>query len=315
MSQRQNLGIAGHAAHLVHPQPPLPANRALTRARSLRVVAYITEHKARKYADMSVGVPKEVAEGERRVAVTPAVVATLRKQGFGQVLVERGAGAGAEFNDEEYAAAGATLVDHAGALGADMLLKVGHSQGDSRGGGGRPAGGLIKARNRQREAPPPPGSPHMCTRTRACAWAPLLQVRPPTTEEVGHMKPHANLISYVYPARNAELLEALSAKHATVVRAWPWRRGLRTCAVVGGGRERRSRPVGPAAGNLPRRSGTCTPIPGKQRARGGYAARGLLTPRRPACACARPFPSCRPRLALAGGHGLHPAHAVARPDL
>jgi hypothetical protein len=46
----------------------------------------------------SAGVPKEVFDGERRVAVTPTVVKTLLKQGFKGVLVESGAGGKAEFN-------------------------------------------------------------------------------------------------------------------------------------------------------------------------------------------------------------------------
>jgi len=46
----------------------------------------------------SAGVPKEVATGERRVALTPTVVGSLLKQGFKQVLVEAGAGAAAEFS-------------------------------------------------------------------------------------------------------------------------------------------------------------------------------------------------------------------------
>jgi hypothetical protein len=43
------------------------------------------------------GVPKEIFENERRVALTPAVVSTLLKAGFKSVVVEKGAGAAAEF--------------------------------------------------------------------------------------------------------------------------------------------------------------------------------------------------------------------------
>lgn len=44
------------------------------------------------------GVPKEIFENERRVAITPAGVAALTKAGFKSVLVESSAGALAEFS-------------------------------------------------------------------------------------------------------------------------------------------------------------------------------------------------------------------------
>lgn len=53
-----------------------------------------------------VGVPKETAAGEKRVATVPDVVAKLVKLGF-QVAVESGAGDAANFADETYRAAGA----------------------------------------------------------------------------------------------------------------------------------------------------------------------------------------------------------------
>lgn len=58
---------------------------------------------------MKVAVPKEVFEGETRVALIPALVETLRKQGH-EVLVESGAGALAWFSDDQYRQAGATIV-------------------------------------------------------------------------------------------------------------------------------------------------------------------------------------------------------------
>ena len=57
--------------------------------------------------------PRETFENECRVALTPAGVAALRKAGFREVVVESSAGARANFNDEEYRAAGATVVDSA----------------------------------------------------------------------------------------------------------------------------------------------------------------------------------------------------------
>jgi H+-translocating NAD(P) transhydrogenase subunit alpha len=58
---------------------------------------------------MRVGVPKETAPGERRVALVPELVSRLAGGGF-EVVVERGAGEAASFEDGAYAEAGATLV-------------------------------------------------------------------------------------------------------------------------------------------------------------------------------------------------------------
>ncbi len=74
---------------------------------------------------MLVGVPKETKDQENRVALTPGGVAELTHHGH-PVLVERGAGAGSGFGDEEYAAAGAELVDaHEEVFArAALILKV-----------------------------------------------------------------------------------------------------------------------------------------------------------------------------------------------
>jgi len=73
---------------------------------------------------MVIGVPKESAEGERRVALVPEVVRKLTDSGL-EVVVERGAGAGALIPDAQYEAAGAKLVDGpAAAFGADVVVKV-----------------------------------------------------------------------------------------------------------------------------------------------------------------------------------------------
>jgi len=58
---------------------------------------------------MKIGVPKETAANERRVAVTPDVAGRLVKAGL-SVVVERGAGEAASFGDDAYGAVGATLV-------------------------------------------------------------------------------------------------------------------------------------------------------------------------------------------------------------
>jgi alanine dehydrogenase len=74
---------------------------------------------------VKVGVPAEVKDGEFRVAVTPAGVHELARAGH-QVFVEAGAGAGSALPDEEFAAAGATILRAAGDVWAagDLILKV-----------------------------------------------------------------------------------------------------------------------------------------------------------------------------------------------
>jgi NAD(P) transhydrogenase subunit alpha len=72
---------------------------------------------------MRIGVPKEVAPNERRVALTPDVAGRLVKSGF-DVNVERGAGTAAFFPDAAYAAAGVTLAERAAILQSDIVLQV-----------------------------------------------------------------------------------------------------------------------------------------------------------------------------------------------
>lgn len=74
---------------------------------------------------MKIGVPKEIKADERRVGATPAGVRAFAANGH-QVLVERGAGAGSGFTDQEYTKAGAQLLDSAADVwaGTDMVLKV-----------------------------------------------------------------------------------------------------------------------------------------------------------------------------------------------
>ncbi len=71
----------------------------------------------------TVGVPRETAPGERRVAATPETAGRLAKAGY-EVTVEAGAGAGAFFLDAEFEAAGARLGSRVDALGADVVLTV-----------------------------------------------------------------------------------------------------------------------------------------------------------------------------------------------
>ena len=72
---------------------------------------------------MLIGVPLETADGETRVSVTPETTKKLKAQGH-VVRVQSGAGVKASATDEAYTAAGAEITDAAGALGADLVLKV-----------------------------------------------------------------------------------------------------------------------------------------------------------------------------------------------
>jgi NAD(P) transhydrogenase subunit alpha len=83
---------------------------------------------------LMVGVPKETAVGERRVALIPDTVKRLTGQGL-SVLIQRSAGGAAFFSDEAYADAGATVVDGAAAIydGADIVCKVQRSSDDEVG--------------------------------------------------------------------------------------------------------------------------------------------------------------------------------------
>jgi NAD(P) transhydrogenase subunit alpha len=73
---------------------------------------------------MIVGIPRESCPGERRVAVVPAVVASLRQAGL-EVMLEHGAGEAAGFPDDLYAQQGATFADRPAMFErADILLMV-----------------------------------------------------------------------------------------------------------------------------------------------------------------------------------------------
>jgi len=74
---------------------------------------------------MLIGVPREIASGERRVALVPEVVPQLTRAGH-QVVVEQDAGLRAGFTDDAYRAVGCALVDTAREIysTAQMILKV-----------------------------------------------------------------------------------------------------------------------------------------------------------------------------------------------
>jgi len=74
---------------------------------------------------MIIGVPKEIKDGEKRVAVTPQGVDALVSHHH-RVLVEKGAGEGSGFSNEEYAKAGAFIVERKEDVWneAEMVVKV-----------------------------------------------------------------------------------------------------------------------------------------------------------------------------------------------
>lgn len=122
------------------------------------------------YKQVTVGVPKEIFQNEKRVALSPAGVQALVKQGF-NVVVESGAGDASKFSDDQYKEVGAKIQGTKEVLASDLVVKV-----------------------------------------RAPMLNPALGVH-----EVDLLKPSSTLISFVYPAQNADLLNKLSEKKATVL--------------------------------------------------------------------------------------------------
>ncbi len=78
-----------------------------------------------KFRGLVIGVPREIMKGERRVAAMPDTVNKMVAEGA-TVLVEKGAGEGSYFHDDEYAAAGAKIVEDVREVfeKADIILKV-----------------------------------------------------------------------------------------------------------------------------------------------------------------------------------------------
>jgi NAD(P) transhydrogenase subunit alpha len=115
---------------------------------------------------VKIGAPREIFEGERRVALTPQSALALKKLGY-ESLVESGAGLAAGFSDAAYAEAGVTVVPSA----ADLW-----SQADV-----------------------------------------VAKIRPPEVAEVDLAHQGQILVSFLYPAQNAELLETLKGKGVTAL--------------------------------------------------------------------------------------------------
>ena len=74
---------------------------------------------------MIIGIPKEIKEQERRIALVPSAAELLTKRGHA-VLLEKNGGIGSGYSDEEYRKAGADIVDLAKDVfaRADMIVKV-----------------------------------------------------------------------------------------------------------------------------------------------------------------------------------------------
>lgn len=74
---------------------------------------------------MIIGVPKEIKTHENRVALLPGGVTAMKSNGH-EVLVEKGAGVGSGFPDEQYISAGAKIIDDVEKLWdqAEMIMKV-----------------------------------------------------------------------------------------------------------------------------------------------------------------------------------------------
>jgi NAD(P) transhydrogenase len=114
------------------------------------------------YTSLTVGAPREIFPDERRVSLTPHNVTLLKKKGFAHVLVEKHAGAQAQFLDEEYIAAGAAIVSRNELFDrTDIMLKV---------------------------------------------------QAPSVADEAKGMKEGSTVISFLYPAKNKAVVDALASR-------------------------------------------------------------------------------------------------------
>jgi NAD(P) transhydrogenase subunit alpha len=72
---------------------------------------------------MRVAVPKEIKDGEKRVALVPDIISKLTKAGL-EVVIESGAGVSAQAADQDFIAAGAQVKSGDVISGADVILSV-----------------------------------------------------------------------------------------------------------------------------------------------------------------------------------------------
>lgn len=75
------------------------------------------------YSDLTIGVPKEILSNERRVALSPAAVKLLTKEGF-NVTIEKGAGVEAKFSDADFVESGAKIASKDEVFNSNIILKV-----------------------------------------------------------------------------------------------------------------------------------------------------------------------------------------------
>ncbi len=72
---------------------------------------------------MFIAVPREIREGEKRVALVPDIINKLTRLGF-DVVIESGAGVSAQANDTDYVSAGAKISQGEVLSTADVVLSV-----------------------------------------------------------------------------------------------------------------------------------------------------------------------------------------------
>lgn len=78
----------------------------------------------KKKNHLYIGIPKEVSFQENRIALTPLSVALLVNHGH-RIVIESGAGEGANFSDKDYAEQGAKIVfDKKEVFDADIIVKI-----------------------------------------------------------------------------------------------------------------------------------------------------------------------------------------------
>lgn len=77
-----------------------------------------------RFRKISIGIPSDAANDEKRVALTPESVNQLVETG-NEVIIHKGAGAGANYSDKDYSENGAVVTDSLSRVyGADIIIKV-----------------------------------------------------------------------------------------------------------------------------------------------------------------------------------------------
>ncbi|KAJ5626652.1 hypothetical protein N7528_004079 [Penicillium herquei] len=166
VSQVRQLALLASSDKKPAPSPPQWSTLSKRTASTASPAAELVP--TTPYSELTVGVPRESHQNEQRVAITPQNVALLLKKGFARVLIERGAGEGAQLLDDAYEKAGATVVDR------DAIW----SESDI----------VLKVRNPQSEGP---------------------------FNEIEALRKGSTIMSFLYPAQNKPLVDALAARGVT----------------------------------------------------------------------------------------------------